>query len=175
MPLGPNHTRQIGRCSGRLSAALGRHNVKAKYAVFATVDGQVKFLEEASVRFSRANWKASKLAKIYPGVFFSHVWGQEPHGERHKPSFSGMDVPEAKRREAAEKARQDRNRETLVSQTKPSYEDVLAFERHRRPRRKIMGKTLENADWTKPDPTSGESLNDIAVDLIRRQAGRDQK
>lgn len=63
----------------------------AKYAIFATVEGEEKLIEGGSVRFSRANWRARQLAKYYPGVFFR----REGEKEKHTPRL-GATAPEVK-------------------------------------------------------------------------------
>lgn len=139
---------------------------KQKLGVFAEVSGELKLIHTGSVRFSRANRAALKADKFYPGVFFSAYTSDRvpsedgksmittyaPVGERHKPkhvTFESLGI-------------------------KPLTVDLPVAQRMETRKRRTRGNRAK-IDYNEVDPHSGESLNDVLVDMHRERLARESR
>lgn len=150
--------------------------MKQPYGVFAEASGEVRLIHTGSVRFSRANRFALRV--IGQNVFFSHyttdkqlvdvglsterlVTTYSPTGERHKPKH--LEIPDWSKRSFG---KSDIVREIEFAARK------LEAKPDTRKRRKPRRRNLDDLDYSAVDPQTGESLNDVLVDMHRERLAR---
>lgn len=142
--------------------------MKQKYGIFAEESGEVRMIHTGSVRFSRANRFALKV--FGQGVFFAHylagtttdgektITTYTPVGERHKPKH--IEKPDWR---AVPSRVTDVERDIKYMNQK----SVRKFKKAPRPY-----KHHDKVDYNEVDPQTGESLNDVYVDIIRSRLAR---
>lgn len=144
--------------------------MKTPFGIFAQDGNEIKFLAPASVRASRANKKALEYAATYPGVFYARVSpSNQPIGEHFKPKRMDWRRLNQSYASQAEKRRAEFQRANRAQLSKNMTREVNERVEHRR------RKNHKPVDYNEVDPVTGESLNDVMVDVYRARLARKLK